>query len=164
MERLCYDAKRAWSGNRSLVGLLLSSFHTGSYGCLWHCLYCIWGNEKPARLPPWAQIKFADNESCIAFISAAAVVLTPSSPTDGRFYFPRRRSNKTPLQHSPVSNNPRLACETTTRDGGAFVSSPALTAARTNGHVGLSELAEEPDEWEVNCNTKVNLDFEHITD
>lgn len=105
-----------WTG-----AYLLSSFPTGSYGCLWHWLLRVLHFRKKKRksacLPPWDQIKVwywvlvfeEDNESCIAFISAAAVVLPvwtcgrdPSSPTNKRFISPVA----IPIRHRPVSNNP----------------------------------------------------------
>lgn len=113
----------------------------------------------------WVWSFRADNESCIAFISTAAVVLTvqtggrdPSSPTEEHFISPAAVPIRRLSTHSPVSNNPRLAWETTTEteilQSRRLVFSPASTAARTNGHFGLSEMAEEPDKWEVNCTQK----------
>lgn len=66
----------------------LSGFRTGSYGCLWHasCVcecVCTAFRKKEVCSPPsvrshkvWHRVwsRRADNESCIAFISALAVV------------------------------------------------------------------------------------------
>lgn len=181
------DVKPAHAGQKNgpltptALGLLLSSYHTGSYGCLWHCSCTAF--RKSLSPPPWGQIKFRigfglweDNESCIAFISAVACFACadlqtwPFLSNQQRFYFPCCYSNKTSLHIAlflitPLSLGDNGQTESGILQTGAslslllpsflppFLSFLPQLLRGLNGHFSLSARVDLPKWWKRETQT-----------